>query len=201
MNLNKEHAITLLAQGISTSQVAAAIGCDDSYISQLKADPEVQQQIAERSATQTLADVTFDTTLERAESLALEKIEKNLPFATLGQAMAAFRVLNGARRRKDGVVSAADGGTTINVNLTLPANAMPRYVTNAQSEIVEVDGKTMISATPKTIDQILAARNGGNAKLPAVTALEKAASRLGSLAPLAPQRARRAPLELSPDIL
>lgn len=201
MNLNKEHAITLLAQGISTSQVAAAIGCDDSYISQLRADPEVQQQIAERSATQTLADVTFDSTLERAESLALEKIEKNLPFATLGQAMAAFRVLNGARRRKDGVPTGGDQGITVNVSLTLPANAMPRYITNAQSEIVEVDGKTMVSATPKTIDQILAARNGGSANLPTVTALEKAASRLGALAPLAPQRARRAPLALSPDIL
>lgn len=200
MNINKDHAITLLAQGISTSQVAAAIGCDDSYISQLKADPEVQQKIAEMSATQTLQDVTFDSTLERAEMLALEKIEKNLPFATLGQAMAAFRTLNGARRRKDGVIT-ADSGTTINVNLTLPANAMPRYVTNAQSEIVEVDGKTMISATPKTIDDILAARTGGAAKLPGITALEKAASRLGSLAPLPTQRARRSPLELSPDIL
>lgn len=202
MNLNKEHAITLLAQGISTSQVAAALGCDDSYISQLKADPDVQQQIAEMSAKTTLADVTFDSTLEKAEMLALEKIEKNLPFATLGQAMAAFRVLNGARRRKDGIASVGDNSTTINVNLTLPANAMPRYVTNAQSEIVEVEGKTMISATPKTIDDILAARNGGSsAKLPGVTALEKAASRLGSLAPLPQQRARRAPLELSPDIL
>jgi hypothetical protein len=201
VNINKDHAITLLAQGISTSQVAAAIGCDDSYISQLKADPEVQQKIAEMSATQTLADVTFDTTLERAESLALEKIEKNLPFATLGQAMAAFRVLNGARRRKDGAAIAANAGTTINVNLTLPAAALPRYVTNAQSEIVEVEGKTMISATAKSIDQILAARAGNSANLPAVTALEKAASRLGSLSPLAPQRARKSPLILSPDIL
>jgi hypothetical protein len=201
VNINKDHAITLLAQGISTSQVAAAIGCDDSYISQLKADPEVQQKIAEMSATQTLADVNFDSTLERAESLALEKIEKNLPFATLGQAMAAFRVLNGARRRKDGAAIAANAGTTINVNLTLPAAALPRYVTNAQSEIVEVEGKTMISATAKSIDQILAARAGNSANLPAVTALEKAASRLGSLSPLAPQRARKSPLILSPDIL
>lgn len=202
MNLNKDHAITLLAQGISTSQVAAALGCDDSYISQLKADPEVQQQIAERSAASTIADVKFDDMLERAESLALEKIEKNLPFATLGQAMAAFRTLNSARRRKDGIASTGDGGLTVNVNLTLPANAMPRYVTNAQSEIVEVEGRTMISATPKTIDQILAARNGTDqSKLPAVTALEKAATRLGALAPLPHVKPRRAPLELSPDIL
>lgn len=201
MNINKEHAITLLSQGVPTAQVAAAIGCDDSYISQLKADPDVQQQIAAMAAASTVADVNFDSTLERAEMLALEKIEKNLPFATLGQAMAAFRVLNGARRRKDGIPTAGDGGTTINVNLTLPANAMPRYVTNAQSEIVEVDGRTMISASPKTIDQILAARTGGTAKLPQVTALEKAASRLGSLAPLPPQRPRRSPLALSPDVL
>lgn len=202
MNLNKDHAITLLAQGVPTSQVAAALGCDDSYISQLKADPEVQRQIAEGGAKTTLQDVKFDDTLERAEMMALEKIEKNLPFATLGQAMAAFRTLNGARRRKDGIPVAGEGSVTVNVNLTLPASAMPRYVTNAQSEIIEVDGKTMISATPKTIDQILAARTSGTpTKLPTVTALEKAATRLGALIPLPQVKARRSPLELSVDIL
>jgi hypothetical protein len=200
MNINKDQAIELLAQGVATSQVAAAIGCDPSYISQLKADPEVQQKIAEISAASTLEDIKFDDMLDSAEMMALQKIEKNMAFATLGQAMSAFKILNAARRRKD-EVPAPQGGVTVNVNLTLPASALPKYITNSSNEIVEVEGRTMVSATPRTIDDILAARAGNSPSLPAVTALEKAAARLGSLSPLPPRQPRRAPFALSPDVL
>lgn len=197
----KEHAIQLLAQGIPTSQVAAAVGVSDSYISQLKADEEVQRQIAERQAAHSIADSNFDDTLERAESLALEKIEKNLPFANMGQALSAFRILNSARRRKDDLVQ-KDTAISVTVNLTLPANNIPRYITNSANEIIEVEGKTMISASAKTLDQILAARAGETQPaLPQTTAVEKAAQMLGSLAPLPRRQAVKSPLPLSPDIL
>lgn len=197
----KEHAINLLAQGIPTSQVAAAVGVSDSYISQLKADEEVQRQIAERQAAHSIADSNFDSTLERAEAMALEKIEKNLPFANMGQALAAFRILNSARRRKDELIQ-KDTAVSVTVNLTLPANNIPRYITNQANEIIEVEGKTMISASAKTLDQILAARSGTDHKqLPQTTAVEKAAQMLGSLAPLPRRHAVKSPIPLSADIL
>lgn len=197
----KEHAIQLLAQGIPTSQVAAAVGVSDSYISQLKADEEVQRAISEKQAAHSIADSNFDDTLERAESLALEKIEKNLPFANMGQALAAFRILNGARRRKDEVLQ-KDTAISVTVNLTLPANNIPRYITNQANEIIEVEGKTMLSASAKTLDQILAARAGETQlALPQTTVVEKAAQMLGSLAPLPRRNAAKSPLPLSPDIL
>lgn len=197
----KEHAINLLAQGIPTSQVAAAVGVSDSYISQLKADEEVQRQIAERQAAHSIADSNFDSTLERAEAMALEKIEKNLPFANMGQALAAFRILNSARRRKDELIQ-KDTAVSVTVNLTLPANNIPRYITNQANEIVEVEGKTMLSASVKTLDQILAARSGTDHKqLPQTTAVEKAAQMLGSLAPLPRRQAIKSPIPLNADIL
>lgn len=200
----KEHAIVLLAQGIPTSQVAAACGVSDSYISQLKADPEVQEQILAKQAAHTAADARFDEMLEDAEAMALEKIQKNLPFATMGQALAAFRILNTARRRKD-ELAVNDHSVNLTVNLTLPANSLPRYVANSSNEIVEVEGKTMISATAKTLDQILAARAGGDPSLPQTTAIEKAANMLDRLSTpkaLIPQaKARRSPLPLSADVL
>jgi transcriptional regulator with XRE-family HTH domain len=197
----KEHAIQLLAQGIPTSQVAAAVGVSDSYISQLKSDEEVQRQIAERQAAHSIADSAFDETLERAESLALEKIEKNLPFANMGQALAAFRVLNSARRRKDEVLQ-RDTAVSVTVNLTLPASSLPRYTTNQANEIIEVEGKTMLSASAKTLDQILAARAGETqAALPQVTATEKAAAILSSLAPLPRKAPVRSPLPINADCL
>ncbi len=200
----KDHAITLLAQGIPTSQVAAACGVSDSYISQLKADPEIQEQILAKQAAHSAADVKFDEMLEDAEAMALDKIKKNLPFASMGQALSAFRILNTARRRQD-AVGQTDSPVNVTVNLTLPASALPRYITNSANEIVEVEGKTMLSATAKTLDQILAARAGGSTDLPQTTSLEKAANILDRLS--APQsmlpmpRARRSPVPLSPDVL
>lgn len=196
--IDKQTVVHYLVQGIPTSQIAAAVGCDESYISQLKADPEIQSQIAAQSAAATVRDSDFDETLERAEELALGKIEKSLQFANMGQALSAFRILNTARRRKDGPV--VNGGVTVNVTLTLPANALPRYVTNSNNEIVEVEGKTLVSATPRSLDAALA-KKAGTALTPQVTALEKAATRLGALTPLPPARARTLPIGLSVDML
>jgi hypothetical protein len=175
----KDYAIELLAQGIPTGQVAAACGVDDSYISQLKADPDVQSKIATLRANHAVEDTQFDNTLERAEALALEKIEKNLPFANMGQALAAFRILNGARRRKDAFAQ-PDHAVSINVNLTLPATAIPNYVTSRSGEIIEVDGQPMITANQKSLDSILAARAEGKL-LTKTSELEKAAARLENL--------------------
>jgi hypothetical protein len=195
----KDYAVSLIAQGIPTSQVAAACGVDDSYISQLKADPEVQQRVAEARAGHVVADSQFDNTLERAEALALEKIEKNLPFANMGQALAAFRILNGARRRKDQFAQ-TEHNVSVTVALTLPQAAIPRYITNTKNEIIEVEGQTMISATPKTLDDILSARATGS-MLPKITELEKAANRLDTLSAPVMRTAKRLPPELSADML
>lgn len=196
--IDKQAVVRYLVQGIPTSQIAAAVGCDESYISQLKADPEIQTQVATQAAEVTVRDANFDQTLESAEELALNKIERSLQFANMGQALSAFRILNTARRRKDG--PAVGTSVTVNVSLTLPANALPRYVTNTNNEIVEVEGKTLVSATPRSLDATLAARMGA-ALTPQVTAMEKAATRLGALTPLPPARARKLPSLLSADML
>ena len=141
----KEQAVALLAQGLSTSQVAAACGVSDSYISQLKAEPETQEAISSAAASATMVDMAFDSRLESAESLALERIEKTLSFANMGQALSAFRILNGARKRKDASLAPSQS-VTVNVSLTLPAQASARYVINNSNEIVEVEGKTLIKA-------------------------------------------------------
>ena len=202
----KDQIIELLAQGIPTSQIAAAVGCTDAYVSQLKADPEVQTELAKLRVAGSAEDARFDATLERAETLALNKIETNLPFANMGQALAAFKILNSARRRKDGFQQVDSGATTINVNLTIPSIAIPRYTVNAQSEIIDVAGQTMLTMAPKSLDQILAARAAANLpQIPIVTGLERAATMLETLAvpnqPRPRMAPRRIPTALSADVL
>ena len=205
MNSTKEHIISLLSQGISAAQVAAACGVSESYVSQLRSDPELNELITSNSIAKTEADTKFDTTLERAELMALEKIEKNLPFANMGQAMAAFRILNSARKRADAFAITADQSTNITVNLTLPAAAAAKYVVNTSNEIVEVEGQTMITATAKSLDSLLAQRSSGKLQLPAAVSLNKAATLLSNINTLAaapqPRQVRKLPTALSADIL
>lgn len=205
-NATKDQAIALITQGLSTTQIALACGVSESYISQLRADPEVVDSLSAAGPQQaelSAVDKAFDSKLELAESLALDRIERSLGFANMGQALAAFKVLNGARKRKDGAMPGTASGVTVNVTLTLPQTASARYVTNSSNEIVEVEGKTMISATAKSLDAILAARLETNkpVTLPMVTSLERAAHRLDGLSVPTSRPTRRIPSELSADIL
>jgi len=200
----KEHAILLLSQGISTAQVAAACGVSEAYISQLRADPEIREQIHEKRAADTLEDIKFDSSLEAAENMALEKIQRGLPFANMGQAIAAFRILNAAKKRT-GVAEQTETHVGVTVNLTLPVAATTKYVVNNKNEIVEVEGKTMLSATAKTLDTLLAEKAGEGQEIRKLGAVQRAATILDnlktpkSLIPQAPPR--RSPLPLSPDML
>ena len=51
--VDKKTVAKYLAQGIPTQQVAAAVGCEESYISQLRADPEIIVMIAELTVATT----------------------------------------------------------------------------------------------------------------------------------------------------
>lgn len=156
----KDTIISYLAAGVPTSQIAAAVGCTDAYISQLKADPDVQELLAAKAGARIAKDDAFDTKLENTEAAALARIEAGLPFANLNQAVTAFRVLNGAKRRKDVAGPQTAPGATISVTLTLPANALPRYTMNSQREIVDVGGQTMVAATPQALQNLLTKRLG-----------------------------------------
>lgn len=199
--IDKPTVVRYIAQGLSTSQIAGAVGCDESYISQLKADPEIQQQVQAQLAEATVKDVNFDDLLETAEEKALRRIDASIAFAPLPQALAAFRVLNSARRRKDGP-AVAPSTTTVNVVLTLPENAIPRYVVNSSNEIVEVEGRTMATATPAALNNILQSNGVTSDKIAAAQskALEQAAARLSSLS-IIQRRQPRTLSSLSVDMI
>ncbi len=74
--VDKQLAIKYMAQGISTDQIAAALGCDPSYISQLRADPEIARQVTEQTSSVTIKDAAFDERLNTAEEVLLGRIEK-----------------------------------------------------------------------------------------------------------------------------
>ena len=202
----RERAIEFLCQGVSTLQTAKALGVDPSYISQLRQEPDIAEKIAAAEAAVTKQDLDHDRLLNEAEDLALQRIHANMKFANLGQALAAFKVLNGAVRRNDKPDAPQSNVTNIQVNLTLPAAALPSYVMNQRNEIVEVEGKTMVSTTPRNLDELLAQREALRiASLPQITPTQKAAEILDGLNALPVRtnlsKPRRLPSDISADML
>jgi len=187
--VDREQVINLLANGVPTSHIASAVGCDDSYISQLRQDPEVQSKVAEKRTASLAADLSFDETLDSAERLALEKINQTLRFANLGQALKAFQILNHANKRNDQRPQNPSSGSTVSVVLQLPASISPQYLMDPQARIVEVEGRTMLTASPQSLDQVLAARASAKGTIPSITAVERAANRLGALTMPVPAKA------------
>ena len=191
--IDQDLVIRLLAQNVPTAQIAAAAGCDPSYVSQLKADETIQFRVAAERSEATLEDIKFDDMLARAEQLALERIEKTLPFANMMQSLAAFKILNTAKRRNEAAVETTTVTNNLTVNLTLPTTAMPRFVTNSANEIIEVEGQTMLSATPRSLDSLLNKKMGLPDSQAPVNAMNRAAARLGALTQTLPREPRKLP--------
>lgn len=202
----KEKIIEFLKAGVPTGAIADAVGCDPSYVSQVKSDPDVAAQIAAARIDSVEEAVLHDDILDRTELKALQRIERSLPSANFSQALAAYKILNAAARKNAPQSSQQNLGTHIHVSLTLPASALPNYVKNAQNEIIEVDGRTMVTATTAGIDALLAARATKHQEsLPLITDVQKAARTLENIPIGRPKqekpRVNRLPAALSVDML
>lgn len=199
--VDKTKVASFLAQGVGVTEIALAVGCEASYVTQLRTDPEVVLLVQEARAAMTAEDVAFDKTLERSEQKALELIEQKLPFANFGQSLQAFKTLNGARKRRDGPEDNASHVTT--VVLVLPERHLPKYVTNQSNEIIEVEGRTMVTATPKSLEKVLEEKQGTPAlKQANEVSMAKASKLISGLGPNPNRRpGRKLPDLLSPDVL
>lgn len=206
----KDRIVALLKAGVAPTQIADTVGCDPSYVSQIKNDPEVAPEIAAARLENIEEDLKHDDLLESAELKALKRIDQFVNHANLGQALAAYKVLNAAKKRTDpaNVVNNLPN-VAVTVALQLPSTLAPHFVKNANSEIIEVEGRPMITATAKSLDALLAERASNSAprtnpETPLLTDLTKAANILEGLETVkatARPKPHRLPSVLSPDIL
>lgn len=155
----KERIIELLGKGISAVQVASAVGCDDSYISQLLSDPEVLSQVQALKAEHYAKYAEQDATLDKAEARALEKLSHLLEFVTRpSEAVRVYGILNAAKRRTSDTLQNAQPTATV-VQLELPAAARVRFTLTQDKQVIEVGGRSMTTMPAKSLAQQLEQRN------------------------------------------
>jgi len=155
----KDKIIEMLGRGIPATQVASAVGCDDSYISQLLSHEEVMLQVTELKAEHFSKYLEQDTALDKAEEDALVRLQQLLPFITRSsEAARVYSVLNAAKRRTvDSLAHAQVPAQT--VILELPEASRVRFTLTSDRQVVEIEGRSMTTMPAKSLVARLEQRN------------------------------------------
>lgn len=164
MIVDKQKVMELLGSGVSNEQTASAVGCDASYISQLMADADFSAKVvALRVASLTEASKR-DKKIDGIEDDLLDQLQDVVDmrgFMKPRDMLAAFAIVNKASRR------GVSGGEAmvINqqiINLQLPPAVVQNFTKNAQGEIIEVEGQTLVTMPAHTLLKNLVQKNGDN---------------------------------------
>lgn len=196
--------IRYASRGFKQVEIARAVGVDESYVSQIVNDPEYASQIEIAAVQETEKNSKYDDKLDLVEETAMDVVQRKLSLATsMKDALLVAQRVNMMKRRRDTAPATRQPQATV-VNLVLPQIAVNNYVMNSQSEIIEVEGRTMISAAPAQLENLAKAVLGREPKkqqevvipLPQDARAEVMLQQLES----SPQRKRYKPLEIS-DII
>ena len=152
----------LLGSGLSNEVVANATGVSPSYVSQLMSNPEFASEIASKRSAILTANSARDREIDSIEDdliVILKDQVSNGLFYKPREILQAFSIINRATRR--GVInpSGANQGSVV-VNLNLPTVVVKNFTVNAQSEVVEIDGQSMVTMPSSQLLRELASKSG-----------------------------------------
>lgn len=168
MHQDKERIQVLLGSGISPEIVSATVGCDPSYISQLMSDEEFRSRVLALRIESLTADTARDRQIDEIEDVLISKLKAGLDYlVSTKDILRAYAVVNAAKRRG---AKASDTNVVNNniVNLILPRIVVQRYTVSKTNEVIEVEGKSLVTIPA----QRLLAERKQREKLNATTATE-----------------------------
>lgn len=158
----KDQAKKLLSRGLPQSVVANAIGCTESYISQLMADESFAAEVNAARIASIEKDAGRDDVLNEIEDALALKLSKSLAFIIKPQDITrTLQVVNQLKRRDAGINANLQQQSQI-VNVNLPAIIMQNFIRNQQGEITEVDGRSMATLSPAALTNMLSSQKGNN---------------------------------------
>jgi hypothetical protein len=139
--------------------VANAVGCTESYISQLLADEAFAQQVMSIRLQSLTAATNRDQKIDDIEDQLLEKLKESIPLVyKINDIARLFSLVNRAERRGVSAPMTQGQQSTV-VQLMLPERVAQKFVRTPAGEIVEVDGQTLVTMPAHKLLQNLAAQH------------------------------------------
>jgi predicted transcriptional regulator len=149
--------VDLLGKGYNTSAIARILEITPSAVSQVATTHEAE--IAEISADFRMAAVAQDNAMDDIEGILIAKLTALAALETdSNKVLNMFKTINTAKRRSRGEGAVPGmGNVTITQNtvqLHLPAHTAAKaveYVVNPQNEVVQVEGRNIVTAGNKQV--------------------------------------------------
>lgn len=151
----------LLGSGITASVVATTVGCDPSYISQLMENEEFSNGVAVLRAGKAEAGVRRDNKWDEIEDLALERTLQNLQFVHKPTDLVRVAMMANNAKRRAATFTGDSAAAAPTVVLNFPVAAVGSIINlqiNSESQVVEVDGRSMAPLPTKHLQQMVAER-------------------------------------------
>lgn len=164
MATDKNQIQELLGTGLSNEIVATAVGCTVEYISQLMSSEEFANAVIAKRTINLTANTARDRSIDGIEDILIDKLRQLLDDNLIYKPpdiLRAFALVNSAKRRG---VSSAESLTINNVvvKLQIPMRVVKEFIQNAQGEVVEVEGQTLVTMPAHTLLKNLTNRQGSN---------------------------------------
>lgn len=141
----KERIIALLGNGVSPAIAASAVGCTESYISQLISDESVAARVSALRFDNLQAASDRDKKADVIEDELLDKLKLTLPMMMRpAEIVRSLAVVNALKRRASSAPETMHIHNQV-INLQLPQHTALRVSMSASREIVEVEGRTLVT--------------------------------------------------------
>lgn len=175
----EDKIIELLGRGYSQTVVASAVGCEDSYISQLMAREDIRSQVATLRLQHVAGHVEMDDSVDSLEAKAMEKLQHLLPFVTKPMdALRIYQVANAAKRKTEGATATNTESRAPVVQVSIPVHVAMQFRLDSSKQVVEINGKSMAALPSATLNKRLEERR---TRQPLLTDSASAASMLNNL--------------------
>ena len=153
---------TLLGCGLTAEVVASAVGVNPSYVSQLMADQNFQDEVLDLRSKSLVAHTSRDLSIDGIEDKLISELSDMIDdgrFSKPEQVLSAFRIINGAKRR--GVPARVTPASTTNiVNIQLPPAVKHLFTLSSKNEVTDVNGVTLVTMPSKQLIEQVASRRG-----------------------------------------
>lgn len=161
MAVNQQKVKELLGQNLPVHVVASAVGCDDSYITQLLANPDFSAEVSQLRMLALTEHTRRDRKIDGIEDKLIAKLENAVDFMHKPRdILTAFNVLNAAKRRGVGSETNLTVNQTI-VALTIPERVAKKVTINQQGEVVQVGDQTLVTMPTQQLLGELGKREDG----------------------------------------
>lgn len=150
--------LKMLATGqVNQLQAAKANGVDDSYVSQLMADPDFSDQVRESVERLTADAIQIDQDYLEIEKDAVSKLKMQTKMVTnVDQLMRVARFANEAKKKVAmNPLGSESAGTIKPVQLILPKIVVQQITITPNNEIVGVGDRTLVTMNSKSMQSLV----------------------------------------------